>query len=49
MYRLEYKTSLSSGGWTTLSTNTVGAGFHLVLPWPPTNGPAAFYRAVWLP
>jgi hypothetical protein len=32
-----------------LKTNTLGPGFNLLLPWPPTNGPAAFYRAVWLP
>jgi hypothetical protein len=33
-----------------LSTNTIMSnGFNLLLPWPPTNGPAAFYRAVWLP
>ena len=48
-YRIEYRPSLSSGVWLPLRTNTIGAGFNLLLPWPPTNGPAAFYRAVWLP
>jgi hypothetical protein len=40
---------LSSGTWLALKTNTLGPGFNQVLPWPPTNGPAGFYRAVWLP
>jgi hypothetical protein len=48
-FRLEYRTSLASGQWLPLETNTLGPGFNLLLPWPPTNGPAAFYRAVWLP
>jgi hypothetical protein len=48
-FRLEYRTSLVSGAWLPLRTNTLGPGFNLLLPWPPTNGPAAFYRAVWLP
>ena len=48
-YRIEYRTNLSSGGWLSLKTNTLGSGLNLILPWPPTNGPAAFYRAVWLP
>jgi len=48
-FRLEYRTSLVSGQWLPLKTNTLGPGFNLLLPWPPTNGPAAFYRAVWLP
>jgi hypothetical protein len=47
-YRLEYRTSLASGGWQPLVTNTLTDGLNLLLPWPPTNGPAAFYRAVWL-
>jgi hypothetical protein len=48
-FRLEYRTSLVSGQWLPLKTNTLGPGLNLLLPWPPTNGPAAFYRAVWLP
>jgi hypothetical protein len=48
-FRLEYRTSLVSGQWLPLKTNTLGPGFNLLLPWPPTNGPTAFYRAVWLP
>jgi hypothetical protein len=48
-FRLEYRTSLVSGQWLPLATKTLGPGFNLLLPWPPTNGPAAFYRAVWLP
>jgi hypothetical protein len=48
-FRLEYRTSLVSGQWLPLKTNTLGPGFNLLLPWPPSNGPTAFYRAVWLP
>jgi hypothetical protein len=48
-FRLEYRASLVSGQWLPLKTNTLGPGLNLLLPWPPTNGPAAFYRAVWLP
>jgi hypothetical protein len=48
-FRLEYRTSLVSGQWLPLKTNNLGPGVNLLLPWPPTNGPAAFYRAVWLP
>jgi len=48
-FRLEYRASLVSGQWLPLKTNTLGPGFNLLLPWPPTNGPAAFYRALWLP
>jgi hypothetical protein len=48
-FRLEYRTSLVSGQWLPLKTNTLGPGLNLLLPWPPTNGPAAFYRAMWLP
>ena len=48
-FRLEYSTNLTSGAWAPLSTNTLGAGANYVLPWPPTNGAAGFYRAVWLP
>jgi hypothetical protein len=48
-FRLDYRASLVSGQWLPLNTNTLGPGLNLLLPWPPTNGPAAFYRAVWLP
>jgi hypothetical protein len=48
-YRVEYRNSLSSGQWLPLQTNTIGLGNNYVLPWPPTNGTAGFYRAVWLP
>jgi NHL repeat len=49
-YQIQYRTDLTTGSWQPLSTNTIMSnGFNLVLPWPPTNGPAAFYRAVWLP
>src|SRR5262249_14892687 len=46
---LEYRTSLMSGVWLPLKTNTIGPGFNPLLDWPPTNGPAAFYRARLLP
>ena len=42
-------TNLVSGQWLPLKTNTLGAGVNTLLPWPPTNGAAAFYRVVWLP
>ncbi len=45
----EFRTKVPSGARLLLLTNTLGAGFNLVLPWPTANGPAAFYRAVWLP
>ncbi len=48
-YRIEYRTNLTTGAWLPLRTNTLNAGFNLLMPWPPTNGPSAFYRAVWLP
>jgi hypothetical protein len=49
-YRIEYRTNLVSGAWQPLQTNTLHAGFNLVLPIPkPSNRSAAFYRAVWLP
>ncbi len=50
VYRIEKTSSLTSGIWTPVSTNTINSsGFNLVLPNPFTNGPAIFYRAVWLP
>jgi hypothetical protein len=48
-YRLEQRTSLRTGSWMPIMTNTITGGFNLLLPWPPTNGAASFYRAVWLP
>ena len=49
-HRLEYRPSLLGGSWLPLSTNTILTdGLNLLMPWPPTNGPRAFYRAVWLP
>jgi len=48
-YRVERSPSLLSGSWLSVSTNTLSNGFNLLLPWPTTNGPASFYRAVWLP
>jgi hypothetical protein len=48
-YRLERLSSLSTNSWTPVRTNTLTNGFNLSLPWPFTNGPASFYRAVWLP
>ena len=48
-YLIQYRTNLTTGAWLPLSTNTIlSNGFNLVLPWPPTNGPTAFYRALWL-
>jgi hypothetical protein len=48
-YRLEYRPALSQGQWVALQTNTLGPGVNRLLSWPPTNGSAGFYRAVWLP
>jgi hypothetical protein len=49
-YRIERRSALRTGAWTALTTNAiVSNGVHRVLPWPLTNGPASFYRAVWLP
>ena len=47
-YRIEYRTNLSTGTWLPLKTNTLISGLNQIVPWPPTNGPAAFYRAIWL-
>jgi hypothetical protein len=50
VYRVERRSSLASGTWVPVGTNAiVSNGFNLLLPWPASNGPAAFYRAVWLP
>ncbi len=49
VYRLERRTSLASGSWLPVSTNTIiSNGFNLLLPKPATNGSVNFYRAVWL-
>ena len=49
VYRIEGSTSLTSGSWVPISTNTITSGsVNVVLPNPATNGPAMFYRAVWL-
>ncbi len=50
VYRIERRTSLTSGSWTAISTNTIATnGFNLLLSEPATNGSVNFYRAVWLP
>jgi hypothetical protein len=49
-YQIQSSTSLASGTWTAISTNTIiSTGFNLILPPPFTNGAATFYRAKWLP
>lgn len=49
-YRIESRTSLTSGNWQPVSTNTItSTGMNVVLPPPAANQPATFYRAVWLP
>lgn len=50
VYELESRTSLLSGSWVPVSTNTIQSnGFNSLLSNPTTNGPVNFYRAVWLP
>ncbi len=50
VYEIDRRSSLSSGSWVPVSTNTILTnGFNLLLPKPSTNGPVIFYRAVWLP
>jgi len=50
VYRIEGRASLSSGSWLPLNTNTIlSNGFNAVLPLLPTNPPATYYRALWLP
>jgi len=50
IYQIQSRSSLTSGSWVPLSTNTITAnGFNLVLPNPATNPATMFYRAVWLP
>jgi hypothetical protein len=48
-YRVDYRTSFTSGSWLPLSTNTLGLGTNIILSPPFTNGAAALYRAVWPP
>jgi hypothetical protein len=49
-YRVEGRSSLTSGAWLPVSTNTIpSTGFNLVLPRPPTNPPTTFLRLQWLP
>jgi hypothetical protein len=49
VYRIERRASLSADSWVPVCTNTLHSGFNLSLPWPLTDGPVSFYRAVWLP
>ena len=50
VYRIESRTSLTSGAWAPAVTNTITAsGFNVVLPPPPAGQPTTYYRAVWLP
>jgi DNA-binding beta-propeller fold protein YncE len=50
VYQIERSSSLTSGTWLPVSTNTITTtSFNLVLPYTTTNSPAAFYRALWLP
>jgi hypothetical protein len=50
VYRIERRTSLTTGVWLPVSTNTIfTSGFNLLLSNPATNGSVNFYRAVWLP
>jgi hypothetical protein len=50
VYQIERSSSLTSGTWLPVSTNTITTtGFNIVLPYTTTNSPAAFYRALWLP
>ena len=48
-YALQSRTSLVSGAWSTISTNTILTnGFNLLPPKVGTNGVANFYRLLWL-
>jgi hypothetical protein len=47
-YRIETTTSLKTGTWVGVSTNTIiSPAFNLIVS-KPTNGQSIFYRAVWL-
>ena len=49
-YRIESRTSLTSGNWQPVTTNTIiSTGFNPLLSSPAANQPATFYRAAWLP
>jgi hypothetical protein len=49
VYEIDRRTSLTSGSWLPVSTNTILTnGFNPLLPKPGTNGSVNFYRAVWL-
>ncbi len=49
VYRLERRTSLTSGAWLPVSTNTISSNsLNPLLANPATNGSINFYRAVWL-
>ena len=49
VYVIQRRSSLNSGSWTNVSTNTITAtGFNLLLPNPATNGPLNFFRALWI-
>jgi hypothetical protein len=48
VYVIQRRSSLISGSWINVSTNTItSGGFNLLLPNPTTNGPVNFYRALW--
>ena len=51
VYQIQSRSSLASGSWIPVSTNTIlSNGFNLILPLPSSlNQTSAFYRAVWLP
>ena len=50
VYQLQRRDRLETGGWSNvLMSRPLTNGFNLLLPWPPTNGPASFYRATWVP
>ena len=48
-YAIQFCTNLASGKWVNIKTNTLGTGTNYPFAWPPTNGPAGYYRALWLP
>jgi hypothetical protein len=48
-YRVEYRTSLTTGSWLPLTSGILIPGTNYVLSNPFNNGPSAFYRAVWAP
>ncbi len=49
-YRIERRTSLSSGNWEPVSTNLISVGgVNPLLPRPSGTNSTTFSRAVWLP